>query len=131
MQRTDVAAELAAAITAGSLSLEYQPLVDLRSYRVNGMEALARWWVPAEGWRPPDHWIPVAEERGLIGKEIGVEKLVWGSDCRDEEIGEHVERLHAIFGRLGLTEDERDRILYRNAAEMFGEVEPQIAQANA
>ena len=66
MQRTDVAAELAAAITAGSLSLEYQPLVDLRSYRVNGMEALARWWVPAEGWRPPDHWIPVAEERGLI-----------------------------------------------------------------
>ena len=45
---------------------EYQPLVDLRSYRVDGMEALARWWVPSEGWRPPDRWIPIAEERGLI-----------------------------------------------------------------
>lgn len=72
-----------------------------------------------------------AEERGLIGKEIGVEKLVWGSDCRDEEIGEHVERLHAIFDRVGLSEDERDRILYRNAAEMFGEAEPQLAEATA
>lgn len=62
----DVARELATAITSGGLSLEYQPLVDLRSYRVDGMEALARWWVPSEGWRPPDRWIPVAEERGLI-----------------------------------------------------------------
>ena len=65
-QRTDVASELAAAIAGGGLSLEYQPLVDLRSYRVDGMEALARWWVPSEGWRPPDRWIPIAEERGLI-----------------------------------------------------------------
>jgi len=65
-QRTDVARELAAAISGGGLSLEYQPLVDLRTYRVDGMEALARWWVPSEGWRPPDRWIPVAEERGLI-----------------------------------------------------------------
>ena len=62
----DVAAELEAAITAGGLSLEYQPVVDLRSYRVAGLEALARWWVPSEGWRPPDGWIRVAEERGLI-----------------------------------------------------------------
>jgi predicted TIM-barrel fold metal-dependent hydrolase len=69
-----------------------------------------------------------AEERGLIGKEIGVEKLVWGSDCRNDEIADHVDRLHAIFDRLGLTEDERGRIWYRNAAEMFGEVEPQIAR---
>lgn len=70
-----------------------------------------------------------AEERGLVGKEIGVEKLVWGSDCRDDEIQDHVLRLHAIFERVGLKEDERDRILYRNAAEMFGEVEPVIATA--
>jgi predicted TIM-barrel fold metal-dependent hydrolase len=69
-----------------------------------------------------------AEERGLIGKEIGVEKLVWGSDCRNDEIADHVDRLHAIFDRLALAEDERDRIWYRNAAEMFGEAEPQFAR---
>ena len=69
-----------------------------------------------------------AEERGLIGKEIGVEKLVWGSDCRSDEIADHVSNLHAIMDRLGLAEDERERIWYRNAAEMFGEAEPQLAK---
>jgi predicted TIM-barrel fold metal-dependent hydrolase len=68
-----------------------------------------------------------AEERGLIGKEIGVEKLVWGSDCRNDEIAEHVVRLDAIMERLRLTADEADRIWYRNAAEMFGEAEPTVA----
>jgi len=68
-----------------------------------------------------------AEERGLIGKEIGVEKLVWGSDCRNDEIAEHVMRLEAIMERIGLTPDEADRIWYRNAAEMFGEAEPAFA----
>lgn len=68
-----------------------------------------------------------AYERGLIGKEIGVEKLVWGSDCGDAEIGEHVDRLRDIMAKLELTEEEADRIWYRNAAEMFGEAEPQLA----
>jgi len=60
-------------------------------------------------------------ERGLIGREIGVEKLVWGSDCGIDEIQEHVDRFVKIFEDLNLTEDQQDRIWYRNAAEMFGE----------
>ena len=72
-----------------------------------------------------------AYERGLIGQEIGVEKLVWGSDCGDDEIGEHVDRLRDIMAKLELTEDEADRIWYRNAAEMFGEAEPQLASMPA
>ena len=68
-----------------------------------------------------------AVERGLIGREIGVEKLVWGSDCGDDEIGEHVLRLRRILEDLELSEAERDRIWYRNAAELFGEAEPQFA----
>lgn len=65
-----------------------------------------------------------AVERRLIGHEIGVEKLVWGSDCGTDEIAEHVERFHNIFEQLRLEPDERERIWYRNAAEIFGEVPP-------
>ena len=68
-----------------------------------------------------------AMERDLIGGEIGVEKLVWGSDCGSEEIGEHAERFHAMFDALGLSDEDRDRIWYRNAAELFGEATPVLA----
>jgi predicted TIM-barrel fold metal-dependent hydrolase len=68
-----------------------------------------------------------AVERGLVGKEIGVEKLTWGSDCRDDEIASHVEHLEAIFTEVGLTEEQADRIRYVNAAEIFGEAEPVLA----
>ncbi len=68
-----------------------------------------------------------AMERRLIGREIGVEKLVWGSDCGNEEIGQHVDRFRWMFEALGLSDEERDRIWYRNAAELFGEAEPVLA----
>ena len=68
-----------------------------------------------------------AVERRLIGHEIGVEKLVWGSDCRDDEIGAHVENLERIFDEVGLTAEEVARIRYHNAAELFGEEEPRLA----
>ncbi len=61
-----------------------------------------------------------AVERGLIGREIAVEKLLFGSDCPADEVHEHVERFHRIFAALGLDEDALDRIWYRNAAEMYG-----------
>ncbi len=65
-----------------------------------------------------------AVERRLIGHEIGVEKLTWGSDCGNDEIADHVTNLERIFEQVGLTEDERHRIRYQNAAEIFGEAEP-------
>ena len=68
-----------------------------------------------------------AVERRLIGHEIGIEKLVWGSDCRDHEIAAHVESLDRMLAEVGLTPDEAARIRYHNAAELFGEEEPQLA----
>ena len=65
-----------------------------------------------------------AVEQGLVGREIGIEKLTWGSDCRDHEIASHVEHLEQIFVDVGLSEDQAERIRYLNAAELFGEVEP-------
>jgi predicted TIM-barrel fold metal-dependent hydrolase len=69
-----------------------------------------------------------AVERSLIRDEIPVEKLIFGSDCAADEVHEHVERFVQIFDDLGLDDEEKDLIWYRNAAELFGLEEPVWAQ---
>jgi predicted TIM-barrel fold metal-dependent hydrolase len=68
-----------------------------------------------------------AMELGLIGREIGIEKLVWGSDCAPEAIAQHIERFDAMFDMLELDDEARDRLWWRNAAEIYGLEEPQVA----
>ncbi|HLM86513.1 MAG TPA: EAL domain-containing protein [Solirubrobacteraceae bacterium] len=58
--------DLAGALAAGQLFLVYQPMLDLHSEKVVGVEALLRWSHPIAGVIPPDSFIPIAEENGLI-----------------------------------------------------------------
>jgi len=58
---------LRVAIAAGDLRLQYQPKVDLRTCRVCGVEALVRWSHPQRGLVPPDQFIGLAEQTGLMG----------------------------------------------------------------
>ncbi|MFC0407394.1 putative bifunctional diguanylate cyclase/phosphodiesterase [Roseomonas elaeocarpi] len=58
--------DLRAALALGQFELFYQPQLDLASDRLAGFEALIRWRHPVRGLVPPDSFIPLAEELGLI-----------------------------------------------------------------
>lgn len=58
--------ELRNALADGSLTLHYQPIIDLSLGRVTSCEALMRWNHPEHGMIPPSDFIPLAEEIGLI-----------------------------------------------------------------
>ncbi|WP_296509070.1 bifunctional diguanylate cyclase/phosphodiesterase [Rhodoferax sp.] len=58
--------KLREAILQDTLMLHYQPQVDLKTGRVVGAEALARWNDPQEGMIPPDKFIPIIESTGLL-----------------------------------------------------------------
>jgi diguanylate cyclase (GGDEF)-like protein len=59
--------ELRKAMPVDQFELHYQPLVDAKSLRLLGFEALVRWRHPVRGLVGPDLFIPLAEEIGLIG----------------------------------------------------------------
>jgi EAL domain-containing protein (putative c-di-GMP-specific phosphodiesterase class I) len=61
-----LASALAHAIAHDELILEYQPKLDCRTGRIYGVEALARWQHPTRGIMPPDTFISLAENSGLI-----------------------------------------------------------------
>jgi diguanylate cyclase (GGDEF)-like protein/PAS domain S-box-containing protein len=58
--------DLSNAIGAGQLRLMYQPLINAHDQSLIGFEALIRWHHPTRGIVPPNDFIPLAEETGLI-----------------------------------------------------------------
>jgi len=66
MKRLDLENSLRAAIENEEFVVYYQPKFNLKERRLVGMEALVRWEHPTSGLIPPDEFIPLAEETGLI-----------------------------------------------------------------
>jgi diguanylate cyclase (GGDEF)-like protein len=62
----ELADALERAVSQGAFYLVYQPIVDMRSQRALGFEALLRWNDPERGLVPPDSFIPIAEKYGYI-----------------------------------------------------------------
>ncbi len=65
-ERLNLENQLRGAIGRGEIHLHYQPEFDVETNRLIRFEALARWTHPTLGTIPPDKFIPVAEESGLI-----------------------------------------------------------------
>jgi diguanylate cyclase (GGDEF)-like protein len=66
LEKSRLELDLANALATGQMHLVYQPYLDLRDGRIDGVEALLRWRHPARGELQPAVFIPVAEATGLI-----------------------------------------------------------------
>jgi diguanylate cyclase (GGDEF)-like protein/PAS domain S-box-containing protein len=84
MERLEIETDLRRAITDEEFVLHYQPIIDLQTQCITGMEALVRWNHPLHGLIHPNKFIPVAEETNLIEplgewvlKEVCKQAQIW------------------------------------------------------
>ena len=66
VQRLRLESDLRRALSRGEFTVHYQPIIDLATGKIHGMEALLRWLHPVLGMIPPSQFIPVAERIGLL-----------------------------------------------------------------
>ncbi|MCU1497929.1 MAG: Diguanylate cyclase/phosphodiesterase with sensor(S) [Acidimicrobiales bacterium] len=106
-ERLEVVGGLSRALRDGELELHYQPIVDLVSGRVDGVEALMRWNHPTQGLLLPDAFIPIAEETGaIVGMsrwalvQAAKQRAAWAADGIEMAVGVNISADHFDAGTL-------------------------------
>jgi diguanylate cyclase (GGDEF)-like protein len=110
--RLELELDLSSALQSEQFFLLYQPIFDLRRQRVIAAEALVRWEHPTRGVIPPNLFIPLAEENGLI---VPIGRWVLDEACRQaaqwnrtgRAIGISVNVSAYQLGRKSFAEDVR------------------------
>lgn len=117
-ERSRITAELRSAAAGGELALLYQPVIELATGKVAGVEALVRWHHPVHGTIMPDRFIGIAEETGLIlelGRWVlneGIAQLGRWRDAAPDlpDFGVHINLSAAELLRSDLVDDVRETL---------------------
>ncbi|MBF0564845.1 MAG: EAL domain-containing protein [Nitrospirae bacterium] len=86
-ERMKLEGELRLALERNELVLHYQPQIDINTGRIIGAEALVRWQHPELGLIPPNRFIPLAEDTGLI---IPLGEVVLKKSCEQNVIWQNM-----------------------------------------
>jgi len=82
LERFSIDRDLKKALQNNEFVLHYQPQITLSDRKIVGAEALIRWHHPHRGMIPPDKFIPIAEETGII---IDINRWVLNTACQQTE----------------------------------------------
>ena len=107
LSRLALESDLRNALTRGEIEPFYQPIVNLSTGAVAGFEALARWRHPQRGLVPPDEFLSLAEEMGLMG-DLGLVMMRSAARQLAEWLGRHP-RAGQLFCSVNLSVGEIER----------------------
>ena len=141
--RRELERDLRAAVDDGDITLVYQPVLSALTGQITSLEALARWHHPVRGPIPPDLFISIAEESGLIAR-LGTrilciaceEAMGWPKDIRvavnispmQIHAGDLSETIRHVLAETGLSPDRlqlevTEGLFLRDADHTFRELE--------